>query len=355
VGFDPIRAGAFAERMLGVLNGGALALMTSLGHRSGLFDVMGRLAPSTSQAIAEEAGLDECYVREWLGAMVTGGIVEYDPAERRYALPPEHAACLTRAARPGNLGATAQWIPLLGEVEDEILACFERGGGVPRGRFGRLHAVLAETRDQNVVAALLEAILPLVPGSAAALAAGIDVLEVGCGCGRALLRMARAFPKSRFTGHDVSPEAVAEARDETRRRGLANLCFAVRDAAGLDEPEAFDLITAFDAIHDEAGPARALAAIARALRPAGTFLMQEVAGTSHLHRDAELPLGPFLYTLSCLQRMTVSLAAGGAGLGAMRGTEAALRMLAEAGFAERRVESLPHDRIHRYYLARKGG
>jgi SAM-dependent methyltransferase len=353
-GFDPRRASAFAERMRDVLNGGALALMASLGHRTGLFDVMARLAPSSSEAIAEHAGLDARYVREWLGAMVTGGVVEYDPERSRYALPAEHAACLSRAARPHNLGASAQWIPLLGGVEDEIVACFERGGGVPHASFGRFHAVMVEQSDQSVVARLLESILPLVPGSAEALAAGIDVLDVGCGRGRALLRMARAWPKSRFAGYDLSPDAIADARAEAQRQGLANLRFEVRDLAELDEREAFDLVTAFDTIHTQARPAQALAAVARALRPAGSFLMQEIAGTGRLERDAEHPFGPLLYTISCLYSLTVSLAEGGAGLGAMWGAECALRMLAEAGFARRELRSLPGDPVHHYYLARRG-
>ena len=130
----PNREEAFADRMTDALNGGALALMVSIGHRTGLFDVMGGMAPATSETIAVEAGLSERYVREWLGAMVTGGVIEYDAASGSYDLPTEHAASLTRAARPANLAATMQWIPLLGSVEDDVVECFERGGGVRTAR-----------------------------------------------------------------------------------------------------------------------------------------------------------------------------------------------------------------------------
>lgn len=88
----------FAERMIGVLNAGMLALMTSVGHRTGLFDTMASLPPATSAGIAEAAGLDERYVREWLSAMTTGGIVEHDPEMMTFVLPAERAAWLTRAA-----------------------------------------------------------------------------------------------------------------------------------------------------------------------------------------------------------------------------------------------------------------
>jgi 2-polyprenyl-3-methyl-5-hydroxy-6-metoxy-1,4-benzoquinol methylase len=351
--FDAARRDAFGERLLAALNGGALALMVSIGHRTGLFDVMAGLAPATSRAIAESAGLEERYVREWLGAMVAGGVVEYDPGAGRYRLPPEHAACLTRASRPGNLATTAQWIPLLGSVEDAVVECFARGGGVPYSAYDRFHEVMAEESDQSVVAVLVERILPLVPGLPQALGRGLDVLDVGCGSGRALCRMAASYPRSRLVGLDLSAEAIAAARAEAAERGLRNVRFEVRDVADLERDGAFDLVTAFDAIHDQAEPAAVLAAVGRALRPDGTFLMQDIRGTSRVEEDARHPLATFLYTVSCLHCMTVSLAAGGAGLGAMWGLETARHMLSEAGFARVEVRTLEHDLMNFYYVARK--
>jgi 2-polyprenyl-3-methyl-5-hydroxy-6-metoxy-1,4-benzoquinol methylase len=352
---DPDKATAFAGRVLGILNGGALALMISIGHRAGLFDVMAGLPFATSAEIAKEAGLQERYVREWLGAMTTGAIVEYDPARDVYRLPAEHAASLMRAAGPGNLAVTAQWISLLGSVEDHVLDCFQHGGGVPYSAFDRFQQVMAEESDQTVVGALLDTILPLIPDRVVKLRDGADVLDVGCGSGRALNEMAAAFPASRFTGYDVSSSAIESARAEARERGLSNLAFAVRDIAGLRAKAGFDLITAFDAIHDQAHPAAVLAAIARALCTDGAFLMQEIRGTSHVDQDAANPYAPLLYTVSCLHCTTVSLAAGGDGLGAMWGAETARRMLAEAGFANVALQTLPHDPLNAYYIARKAG
>lgn len=350
---DETRVEAFGEKILGMLNAGALALMTSIGHRTGLFDVMSVLPPSDSDEIAGQAGLSERYVREWLGAMVTGGIVEFDTATGLYALPAEHAACLTRAARPNNMAATSQWIPLLGTVEDQIVECFERGGGVPYSAYGRFHAVMAEESDQTVVAVLVDTILPEVDGLVAALERGIDVMDVGCGSGRALNLMATTWPNSRFTGYDLSPEAVASAKREAEALRLTNVHFEVRDLCDLDGADCFDLITAFDAIHDQADPVAVLAGVSRALRPDGTFLMQDIAGSSHVHEDVDHPVGTFLYTISCMHCMTVSLSAGGAGLGAMWGRETAQGMLSDAGFARVDVRSLPHDVINDYYVARK--
>ncbi len=351
---DSKRIEAFGERMLDVLNGGALSLMISIGHRTGLFDVMSRIdEPTSSEGIAREAGLDERYVREWLGAMVTGGIVDHDSQGGRYRLPPEHAACLTREARPDNMAVTCQWIPLLGSVEDRIVECFEQGGGVPYEAYQRFHAVMAEESDQSIVATLLESILPIAPGLPAALESGLEVLDVGCGSGRALNRMASAFPKSRFTGYDLSESALSAGRRQAADLGLQNAHFERRNVAEVEDVERFDLITAFDAIHDQARPDRVLAGIARALRPDGVFLAQEIAGTSHVERDKEHPVAPFLYTISCMHCMTVSLAQGGAGLGAMWGSETATRMMREAGLAGIEVHALPHDPMNLYYTAHR--
>jgi 2-polyprenyl-3-methyl-5-hydroxy-6-metoxy-1,4-benzoquinol methylase len=346
-------AQAFAEKMFGVINGAALALMTSIGHRTGLFDTMAGLPPATSAQIAEASGLNERYVREWLGAMVTGRIIEYDPANGTYFLPREHAAFLTRAASPNNLATTTQFIPLLGAVEDQIVASFRQGGGVPYSSYPRFHEVMVEESNQTVVAGLIEAILPLAPGLVEKLREGIEVTDIGCGRGRALMLLARTFPQSSFTGYDFSEEAIAAARAEAAQQGLTNLRFEVKDAAEIDETVRYDLITAFDAIHDQAAPRKVLKAIARALRPGGVFLMQDIRASSHVEKNIDHPLGAFTYTVSCLHCMTVSLALGGEGLGAAWGEERALELLAEAGFENVDVRQLPHDIINNYYIARK--
>jgi 2-polyprenyl-3-methyl-5-hydroxy-6-metoxy-1,4-benzoquinol methylase len=350
---DATRAEAFADRMLGVLNSGAIAIMVSIGHRTGLFDAMAEVPPTDSHGIAAKAGLNERYVREWLGAMVTGGIVHYDPKDETYRLPAEHAACLTRSAAPNNVAAFAQYIPQLGSVEDRIVECFRNGGGVPYEAFVRFHDIMAEDSGQTVLPALLESILPLVPGLTERLEAGIQVLDVGCGSGLALALMAEAFPESRFTGYDFSEEGIRPGRTEAKRRGLTNLRFEVKDAATIDEVEVYDLITTFDAVHDQAKPAKVLKNIYQALRPDGVYLMQDIAGSSQVQNNMDHPMGPLLYTVSCMHCMTVSLAQGGDGLGAMWGEEKACEMLAEAGFQSVQVERLPHDVQNSYFIIRK--
>ena len=350
---DAEKMNGFAGKMLSVLNHSALALMTSLGHRTGLFDAMGRLPSfATSHQIAAEAELNERYVREWLGAMVTGGVVEYDAEAHAYRLPPEHAAFLTRGATPNNMAAATQFIAVLGGAEGELVKAFAHGRGVPYSAYTRFHEVMAEESAQTVVAALHEHILPLVPGLRERLEAGIDVLDVGCGSGLAMVALAQAFPRSRFAGYDLSPDAIRAAWAEATRRGLSNVHFEDRDLSNLNEVAAYDLVTAFDAIHDQSQPDRVLAGVRAALRPGGVFLMQDISGTSHLASDMKHPLAPFLYGISCMHCMSVSLANGGPGLGAMWGREKALAMLRDAGFGGGEVKELPHDPMNFYYIMR---
>ncbi|HEX8197904.1 MAG TPA: methyltransferase domain-containing protein [Pyrinomonadaceae bacterium] len=352
--FNREKANLFVEKLLGVLNNGALSLMLSIGHRTGLFDALGKLEnAATSAEIAAAADLNERYVREWLGAMVTGQIVEYNPKNSTYQLPPEHAAFLTRAASPNNVAVTSQWIPLLASVEDQIIECFRQGGGVPYSAYSRFHEVMAEESDQTTRSALVNSILPIVPGLNEKLKNGIDVLEIGCGSGRALNLLANAFPNSRFSGYDFSEQAVEAARREAAENGATNVNFEAKDAAMLGEIERYDLVLAFDAIHDQAKPAVVLQNLCAALKPDGTFLMQDIAGSSHVDKNIEHPVGTFGYTVSCLHCMTVSLSNNGEGLGAMWGEEKAIQMLKEAGFTKTEVHRLPHDILNYYYVNSK--
>jgi 2-polyprenyl-3-methyl-5-hydroxy-6-metoxy-1,4-benzoquinol methylase len=354
--FDPAKAEAFAGELLSALNHGALCLMISIGHRTGLFDAMSALPASTADAIAEAAGLNERYVREWLGAMVTGGVIEVDPSTGRYRLPAEHAAYLTRSSAADNMAVFSQYIAVMGGVEDEIVECFAKGGGVPYEKFPRFHAVMAEDSGQSVLSSLESHVLPLIPGLTDRLAAGIRVLDVGCGSGRIMNRLAELYPDSRFTGIDLSPEAIAKARAEASQKGLRNVEFIVRDLTRFDataEPGEYDLVTTFDAVHDQARPLDVLKGIHRALKPDGWYLMQDIRGSSHVHKNIGHPIGTFLYAISTMHCMTVSLAQGGEGLGAMWGEEKTREYLRKAGFRRVQTNRLAHDIQNNWYVVRK--
>jgi SAM-dependent methyltransferase len=346
----------FSGRMVAALDGASLTILISVGHQTGLLDTMAGLAPATSAQIAEAAGLNERYVREWLGGMTTGHIVDYDAENGTYVLPGHRAGVLTRAAGPRNLAVVAQFVPLLGEVEQKIIGCFRDGGGLPYSEFPRFHALMAETSGAVFDAALVDVVLPLVDGLTERLRSGVDVADFGCGSGHAINVMAQAFPASRFTGLDFSDEAVAAGVEEAARLGLTNATFERQNLAQLvaaSKTEVYDVVTVFDAIHDQAQPARVLGNIYRALRLGGVLLMADVKASSRLEDNVGIPMSTYLYTTSMMHCMTVSLAYDGAGLGAVWGTQLATSMLGDAGFGDVRLAEVDSDPINAYYIARK--
>ena len=343
--------------MVGVLNGALLALMTSIGRQTGLFEAMAGLPPSTSEAIAAAAGLERALRPGMAGRDGDGRHRRVTtPARRTYVLPPEHAAVLTSAAGARNMARFMQYVPMLAEVEADVIHSFRSGGGVPYERYPRFQALMAESSGLRFDHLLLQKVVPLT-----GLADG-------------------ARPRDRRARHRLRPGArrqPAGARFPAqplhrlrlrgdRRRGRARrrrTRSASRTRASpratwppSGEPEAYDLITAFDVIHDQAKPHDVLREVARALRPDGTFLMVDVRASSDLEGNIGHPLGPFLYGMSTMHCMTVSLALGGAGLGTVWGEEKALAMLREAGFASVAVHRLgPDDPLNNYYVARKTG
>ena len=282
-----------------------------------------------------------------------GRIVDYDPETQTYSLPRHRAAVLTRAAGPDNLARVAQFIPLLGEVEQKIIGCFHNGGGLPYSDYPRFHTLMAEMSGQVFDAALVDVILPMADGLPEQLRDGADVADIGTGSGHAINVMAAAFPASRFTGIDFSDEGLGVARAEAERLGLTNATFVAKDVAALDSSESYDVITVFDAIHDQAQPARVLANIYGALRPGGILLMVDIKASSRLEDNVGVPLASYLYTVSTMHCMSVSLGLDGAGLGTCWGHQLATSMLADAGFTEVSIREIESDPFNNYYIARK--
>ncbi len=350
---DMAKAEAFAGHVVGILNGGMLSLMLGIGHRTGLFDTMADMTSSTSEEIAKKAGLNERYVREWLGAMVTGRIAEYDESKGTYRLPPEHAGSLTRAAGPANMCSMAEFMPEMAAVQDGIVTSFQKGGGVPYSEYENFQQIMSAMSREVNDATLIDATLPLVPGLVERLKEGIDVADLGCGSGHAINLMAQAFPNSRFTGYDFSEEGIAAARAEAKEMGLSNASFQVQDLASMSGTNQFDVITVFDAIHDQAKPRDVLKNIYDLLRPAGVFFCVDIQASSNLHENMEHSLAPSLYSISTMHCMTVSLALDGEGLGTMWGEQKARELMGDAGFMEIDVQQVEGDIFNNYYIAKK--
>jgi 2-polyprenyl-3-methyl-5-hydroxy-6-metoxy-1,4-benzoquinol methylase len=350
---DEAKLAAFGEKFVGAINGASVVALASLGRHTGLFDAMAQLPASTSEQIAKAAGLEERYVREWLGGLVVGGVIEYDPADATYTLPPEYAALLTTAAGPNDLTQVAQIFPYLGLVQDELVECFRTGGGVPYASFPKFQQVQEGMTHAFYDATLIGGILPLAPGLTEKLQAGAEALDIGTGGGHAVNLLAQSFPASRFAGYDFSPEGIGLAQAESRQAGVTNTRFEVRDIAKIEEPGRYDLITAFEVVHDLARPADVLRGVYESLKPGGVFLIVDIAASSKLEENLAHPLGPAIYTFSVFHCMTVSLSQGGAGLGTAVGEQKTTELLRAAGFNDIEVKHVEGDIFYAYYIARK--
>jgi len=347
---DQSKVEAFAGRIFEMLNVSARAMFVSMGQKTGLFAVMSRLPPSTSRQIAEAAGLDERYVREWLGGMVVGRVVDYDPSGGTYALPPEHALVLN-ARDATRMAGHVQHLPHLFAAEPAILKCFREGGGLPWAEHPASGCVPVGEADSD--ATLLQRITASAPGLVDRLKDGIDAADFGCGNGHTLNVMARAFPRSRFTAYDLLPDLIATGRDEAEKLGLSNARFVVQDMTALDLRDAYDLIMVFDVVHDAAKPRALLKVISAALRPGATFFMADVRASSLLEKNLDHPLAPYHFLWSITWCMTGSLAAGGEGLGSMWGEEKTLEYLSDAGFRDVAIHRPPDDYINNFYICTK--
>lgn len=335
---DPSRVQEFANALVGHFVGGMVSYMVDLGSRTGLFDAAAQ-GPATVEELADRAGLRERYVREWLGALTTARVFTYDDTDCRYTLPPAHAVCLTDIAG-NNMSPIAAFHTHVGEHLVAVAEAFRSGGGVPYEAYRpEFTDVMDGLSRRTFDGHLVEEMLPLAAGLSELLSRGARVADIGCGTGHSTVVLARAFPRSRFVGYDYADDVLARGRAEAAELGCTNVTFEVADAARWVPSEPFDAVVSFDAIHDQADPVAALAAIQRALAPGGTYLMLEPCAETGIVGNIGAPLAPLLYALSTLHCVPVSLAEGGVALGAMVGTQKLVELLTDAGFLDIEITS----------------
>ena len=348
---DAARSAAFVEKLKATYNAGMLTMMINLGHETGLWEALAQ-GPGTSAELAQRASLSERHVREWLGSVTVGGVVEYDAPSKTYSFPQEHAFWLT-GPRYTNLAPMSGMVMGLAQRLDDVAVAFRNGGGVPydnyRPHFTHSMDVLGRAKYDEL---LVNAYLPSAPGLIERLSSGVDVADVGCGTGHCLNLMAAAFPASRFVGFDFSSGALELARAEAQRMGLGNVRFDVADVRHLPTDPGFDVIFAFDAIHDQADPAGVLGRIREALHVDGMFFMVDIKASSHLEDNLAEPATMMMYGMSVLHCMEVSLAYDGAGLGTVWGTQLATAMLHDAGFGDVIIHDIRADPSNCIYVCR---
>jgi len=330
----------FAERMVNIYTGSMLTNMLDIGYRTGLLEAAAR-GPATSAELAARAGLDERYVREWLGSMATGGIFTYETEGKIYTLPEDRIAVLT-GDRAANVAPVSGIMNHFVKHVPKLVEAFRRGGGVPyKDYWPEFTCFSSDVWRRIFDEKLADGFLGAVPGLNGRLTAGIEVLDIGCGDGHAVNVMAEAFPASRFRGYDITAAGLADATVEAERMGLENTRFERVDVTALSNEPKFDVVTAFDSIHDQFAPDVVLHGIREALADDGIFVMVDFKFSSDIANNLDNRFAPIHYGISVMHCMTVSLAQGGAGLGTVWGIEKACEMLAEAGFGDVEVVDSP--------------
>jgi 2-polyprenyl-3-methyl-5-hydroxy-6-metoxy-1,4-benzoquinol methylase len=349
---DPGEIEAFAGRVVGDLAGTMATIFCALGDKLGLFEALASGGPAAPAELAERTGAQERYVREWLHGLAAAGYLEYDRTGGRYALPAAHAAVLADEGGLWFLGGGYQEVAGMLPALSRIEAAFRDGGGVPQAAYpdDAYDGMSRFTRawfDHR----MLGDWLPLVPHLGERLTAGIRWADVGCGTGRAVIRLAEEFPASTFVGYDAFPAQVERARKAAEHAGVADRTrFEVADGSrGL--PQKFDVISTFDVVHDAVDPAGLVAGIRRSLADDGSYLWLEI-NCADDPADNTGPIATVMYGFSVLYCMTTSLAQGGTGLGTCGCPPAVVEQIGHsAGFSA--VEELPiGDPFNRLYELR---
>lgn len=334
---DQVRMQAFAGKVLGDLSAFMTSVLAALGDRFGLFKDLDEKGPATSAELADRAGINERYAREWLGGMLSAGYLEYDPASGRFALPLEHVPSLAQEGGPFFVGGGYQLmlaeIGQIGRVEE----AFRTGGGVPLSAYDERLWEGQERFSIGWVDNLLTQFwIPALPDVQSKLERGVAVVDIGCGRGRALIKLAQQYPNSYYVGYDLFEPNIARATENVRAEGVADRVRFQRLDASEGLPAQYDVITTFDVVHDAVDPCGLLRAIRKALKPDGIYVCLEMS-CSDKREENTGPIAALYHGISILYCMTTSLAAGGEGLGTLGLPERKLRELAtEVGFAEMR-------------------
>lgn len=336
---DPQAAEAFVGKVLGDTTGLAVTLVSSIGDRLGLWKELAGRGATTPAQLAAATGISERYAQEWLAAMAAAGYVTYEPATGAFHLPPAHAPALADEGGPAFFGGVQQEFIGFVSVLDGVVEAFRSGGGVAPSEYHEQTWVgISRFTSGWFNNLLLQQWVPAMPDVAAKLEQGASVADVGSGYGEAAIKLATAYPRSRFTGYEPLETSVAHATERARAAGVAERVRFVQLDASNGLPEQHDVITTFDVVHDAARPDALLRAIHDALKPDGIYVCLEINSSPNLAENLN-PIGALLLSCSVLFCMTMSLSAGGAGLGTLGLPEPALREHCErAGFgAVRRV------------------
>jgi 2-polyprenyl-3-methyl-5-hydroxy-6-metoxy-1,4-benzoquinol methylase len=351
---DPGRLKAYAKLVFGALGGSTTAAMIHLGDRLGLYRALADGRAVTSAELAARSGCAERWIREWLCQQGAAGVLEYR-GEGRFALSPEGRTVLADESSPAcGIGFFAH-LPQTMAVVERLPEAFRSGVGLAYDAFGPEGAQGIERGFAPWFRTMLVPLaLPQIPGLVARLGEGVEVADVGCGAGVAVVEMAKAFPRSTFHGWDVSQHALARAEENRRTAGIVNVCFHDARREPLPADARFALVTTFDCLHDMTDPAGTMRHVRDALRPDGVWLVCDIKARETYEENVEKnPMAALMYGTSVLTCMSSALSApGGAGLGTLGLPPSVLRRMAEAaGFTGFEPLDLGHP-INAFYVVR---
>lgn len=331
----------FMERFVEMAAGAATLFTLAVADRSGLLEALADGQPHTVDDLVGAAGLDRRYTEEILFQLTAARVVDHDPSTRSFLLPAERGAVVADDSSPYAMTGWLDMLPTAAEFVDQVAHAARRGGGVASDAYPErmVHAVdRANAPSMRIL--LTRRWLPAMPDVVERVRAGGRVADIGCGSGAAAIAMATAYPNATVVGYDVDRRAIDTARRRALEAGLDNVSFEERGAEALPVQPGFDLVTAFDVVHDLADPEGVLRRIRDALAPDGAFLMMEPALSADIDDNID-PRSALFYGVSVMYCMTQSLAAGGPGLGTGWGWQRAEEMSRRVGFA--RFERLPID------------
>ncbi|MFD6751375.1 class I SAM-dependent methyltransferase [Streptomyces anthocyanicus] len=344
---DQDRTDAFLERVITDSAAAFAGLATSIGARLGLYTAMAGAGPLTAEQLAQRAGIDERYAREWLAAQVAGEYVTYDPATG-YLLPDEHAAVLADPDAPTYAVGAFTMLQALYATEDALVDAYRTGRGVSwHDHRPELFEGVASFFRPGYAAQAVQEWLPALDRVEEKLHRGASVADVGCGFGDATLLMAHAFPHSRIHGFDFHQPSIDAARIAAAQQQVGDRVFFHTAAATELAGGPYDLITFFDCLHDLGDPRAALARAEQALAPDGSCLIVE-PNTSADPRQTTNPIGRSFASTSALLCLPAAIAQNGPHALGNHAGEAALRELAhEAGLTSwRLVKETPVSRVY---------
>ncbi|GAA2705028.1 class I SAM-dependent methyltransferase [Actinoplanes palleronii] len=337
----------FVHKFVGDLGATIGAGGVVIGDRLGLYQGL-TAGPSLPEELAERTGTAPRYVEEWLRGQAAGGYVEYDPASGRYSLTEEQAFALTDP--DGPIFAPGAFQLALGALraEPQITEAFRTGHGL--GWHQHTEDVFTGCERffrPGYSASLVAAWLPALDGVEAKLHGGVQVADVGCGHGASTVLMASAYPDSVFTGSDLHPDSVDQARKRASDAGLdGRVRFETAGAQSFGGGP-YELVTTFDALHDMGDPLGAARHVRSKLTPDGTWMIVEPAAGDSVGANLN-PIGRVYYAFSAFLCVPSALSQeGGYSLGAQAGEEPIRRLTADAGFTRfRRAAETPFNIVY---------